>query len=53
MLDAPCGAQVIIVAASFVSDVVEMLLDAVASAVFGGLAIIAAIFGALFSLFGL
>lgn len=47
------GCCVVVVAASSVSDIVEMLLDAAASAVFGILAVIAAIFGAIFSLFGL
>ena len=43
---------VVIVAASSLSDVVEMLLDAVASVIFGIVAVIAAIFGAIFSVFG-
>jgi hypothetical protein len=43
---------VVIVAASSQSDVVEMLLDAVASVIFGIVAVIAAIFGAIFSVFG-
>ena len=43
---------VVIVAASNLSDVVELLLDAVASVVFGIAAVIAAIFGAIFSIFG-
>jgi len=43
---------VVIVAASSVSDLVDMLLDAIASAVFGVLAVIAAIFAAIFGLFG-
>ena len=43
---------VAIVAASNLSDVVELLLDAVASVVFGIAAVIAAIFGAIFSIFG-
>ncbi len=47
------GCCVVVIAASSVSDIVEMLLDAVASAVFGILAVIAAIFGVIFSLFGL
>ena len=40
------------VSASWLSDVVEMLLDAVASILFGIVAVIAAIFGAIFSVFG-
>lgn len=43
---------VVIVAASSLSDVVELLLDAVASVIFGIAAVIAAIFGAIFSIFG-
>jgi hypothetical protein len=43
---------VVIVAASNLSDVVELLLDAVAFVVFGIAAVIAAIFGAIFSIFG-
>ena len=42
-----------IVAAGSASDVIDMLLDAVASALLGIAAIIAAILGAIFSLFGL
>jgi hypothetical protein len=45
------GCCVVIVAASSLSDVIDMLLDAVATVVFGILAVIAAIFGAIFSLF--
>jgi hypothetical protein len=45
------GCCVVIVAASSLSDLFEMLLDAVASVIFGVLAVIAAIFGAIFSLF--
>ena len=45
------GCCVVIVAATSVSDLVEMLLDAVATVIFGVLAVIAAIFGAIFSLF--
>ena len=45
------GCCVVIVAASSLSDVIDMLLDAVATVVFGVLAIIAAIFTAIFSLF--
>jgi len=46
------GCCVAIVAASSVSDLVEVLLDAVAAVIFGVLAVIAAVFGAIFSLFG-
>jgi hypothetical protein len=46
------GCCVVIVAASSVSDVVEMLLDAVSTAIFGVVAVIAAICGAVFSVFG-
>jgi hypothetical protein len=46
------GCCVVVVAASSASDVAEMLLDAIAAVVFGVLAVIAAIFGAIFSLFG-
>ena len=46
------GCCVVIVAASSVSDLIDMLLDAVATVIFGALAVIAAIFGAIFSLFG-
>jgi len=46
------GCCVVIVAASSLSDLFEMLLDAVATAIFGVLAVIAAIFGAIFGLFG-
>ena len=46
------GCCVVIVAASSVSDLVDMLLDAIASAVFGVLAVIAAIFAAILGLFG-
>jgi hypothetical protein len=46
------GCCVVIVAASSVSDLVEMVLDAVATVIFGVLAVIAAIFGAIFSVFG-
>lgn len=43
---------VVIVAASSLSDAVEMLLDAMASVIFGIVAVIAALFGAIFSIFG-
>jgi hypothetical protein len=46
------GCCVVIVAATSASDLVEMLLDAVATVIVGVLAIIAAIFGAIFSVFG-
>ncbi len=45
------GCCVVIVAASSLSDVVDMLLDAVATAILGVLAAIAAILAAIFSLF--
>jgi hypothetical protein len=47
------GCCIVIVAASSVSDLVDALLGALTSVVFGVLAIIAAIFGAIFSLLGL
>ena len=46
------GFCVVVVAASAVSDLVVMLLDAIAAVVFGVLGAIAAVFGAIFSLFG-
>ena len=46
------GCCVVIVAASLSSAVIEMLLDAVSTVVFGVVAVIAAIFGAIFSVFG-
>ena len=46
------GCCVVIVAASSLSDLFDVLLDAVATVIFGVLAVIAAIFGAIFSLFG-
>ena len=46
------GCCVVIVAASSVSDVVEMLLDAVSAVILGVVAVIAAVFGAIFSVFG-
>jgi hypothetical protein len=45
------GCCVVIVATSSLSDVIDMLLDAVATVVFGILAVIAAIVAAIFSLF--
>jgi hypothetical protein len=46
------GCCVVFVAASTVSDVIEMILDAIATVIFAVLAAIAAIFAAIFSLFG-
>jgi hypothetical protein len=46
------GFGVVVVAASTVSDLVELVLDAVVAAVFAVLAAIAAVFAAIFSLFG-
>jgi hypothetical protein len=46
------GCCIVIVAASSLSDLVDMLLDALATVIFGVLAVIAAIFGAIFGLFG-
>ena len=46
------GCCVVIVAAGSASDLVETLLDAIASAILGVLAVIAAILGAIFGLFG-
>ena len=46
------GCCAVIVAASSASDVVEILLDAVSTVIFGVVAVIAAIFGAIFSVFG-
>jgi hypothetical protein len=46
------GCCVVIVAASSASGVVEMLLDAVSTVSLGVVAVIAAIFGAIFSVFG-
>src|SRR5438046_6414931 len=46
------GCCVVIVAASSLSDLFDMLLDAVAIVIFGVVAVIAAIFGAIFSPFG-
>ena len=45
------GCCVVVVAASAASDPVEMVLDAIAAVVFGVLGAIAAVFGAIFSLF--
>jgi hypothetical protein len=45
------GFCVVVVAASAASDPVEIVLDAIAAIVFGVLGAIAAIFGAIFSLF--
>jgi hypothetical protein len=46
------GCCVVIVAASSLSDLVDMLLDALATVIFGVLAVIAAIFAAILGLFG-
>jgi hypothetical protein len=46
------GCCVVIVAVSSLSDLFEMLLDAVATVIFGVLEAIAAIFGAILGLFG-
>ena len=46
------GCCIVIVATSSVSDLAELLLDAVATVIFSVLAVIAAIFGAIFSVFG-
>ena len=46
------GCCVVMVAASSASDLFEMLLDAAAAVIFGMLAAVAAIFGAIFGLFG-
>ena len=45
------GCCVVIVAASSASSVVELLLDAVSTVIFGIVAVISAIFGAIFSIF--
>ena len=46
------GCCVVIVAASSVSDLVDMLLDAAASVIFGVLSVIGAIFAGIAGLFG-
>ena len=46
------GCCVVVVAASTVFDVVEMVLDAIAAVIFGVLGAIAAVFAAIFGLFG-
>ena len=46
------GCCVVIVAASSLSDLVDALLDAIASVIFGVLAVIAAIFAGILGLFG-
>src|SRR6476620_12463253 len=46
------GCCVVIVSASSLSDLVDMLLDAVATVNSGGVAVAATIFGAIFGLFG-
>ncbi|MDI1265740.1 MAG: hypothetical protein PS018_21045 [bacterium] len=45
------GCCAVMVAASTVSDIVEMVLDVLATAVFAVLAVLAAVFGEIFSLF--
>ena len=50
LISSCCG--VILVAASTVSDVIEMVLDAIATVIFAIFAAIAAVFAAVFSLFG-
>lgn len=46
------GCCVVLVAASAISDVVEMVVDAIAAIVFGVLGAIAAVFAAIIALFG-
>ncbi len=46
------GFGVILIAASTVSDVIEMVLDAIATVIFAIFAAIAALIAAVFSLFG-
>lgn len=46
------GCCVVLVAASSISDLVEMVLDAIAAVVFGILAAIAAIVAGIFAIFG-
>ena len=46
------GCCVVVIAASSVSDLVELLLDAIASVIFAVLAAIAAVFAAILGLFG-
>ncbi|HWV41224.1 hypothetical protein [Pseudorhodoplanes sp.] len=46
------GCCVVVIAASSVLDVIEMILDAIAAVIFGIFAAIAALFAALFALFG-
>lgn len=46
------GCCIVVVAASAAWDPIEMILDAIATVVFGVLGVIAAIFGAIFGLFG-
>ena len=46
------GCCVLVLAAISVSDLLGMLLDAIASVIFGILAVFAAILGAIFSIFG-
>ena len=46
------GCCVVVIAASSVSDLVELLLDAIASVIFAVLAAFAAVFAAILGLFG-
>jgi len=46
------GFGVVLIAASTVSDVIEMVLDAIATVIFAIFAAIAALIAAVFSLFG-
>jgi hypothetical protein len=46
------GCCVVLVATSTVSDIVEMVLDAIATVVLGVFAAIAAVFAAIFAIFG-
>ena len=50
LISSCCG--VVLIAASTVSDVVEMVLDAIATVIFAIFAAIAAVIAAIFSLFG-
>jgi hypothetical protein len=50
---ASAGCWLVVVAASTVFDVVEMVLDAIAAVIFGVLAAIAAVFAAILGLFGM
>ena len=46
------GCCIVLVAAGTASDLVEIVLDAIAAVVFGVLAVIAAVFAAIFAIFG-